>query len=66
MKYWILLSVVFGAIFITTGCGDGVAYTRRERMHRWGEYYEDDMHEFNDDIDLLMLNDRPSRLSKWK
>ena len=66
MKRLILLATLVSLLFCASGCGDGMAYTRREREHRWLTYFEDDMKQLNDDVDLFMLNDRPSRLSKWK
>jgi hypothetical protein len=66
MKHWIMLAALLTSLFLQSGCGDGVAFSRRERQHRWTTYFEDDMKQLNDDFDLFMLNDRPSRLSKWK
>jgi hypothetical protein len=66
MKRWIILAALLASFLLQSGCGDGVAYTRRERQHRWAEFFEDDMEMLNSDIDLFMLNDRPSRLSRWK
>lgn len=66
MKRWIVSAILIGTMASFFGCGDGVAYSRREREHRWRTYFEDDMKMINDDFDLFMLNDRPSRLSKWK
>ncbi|NLX12272.1 MAG: hypothetical protein GXY44_01280 [Phycisphaerales bacterium] len=67
MKRWLwLLWLIIGSMVLSVGCGDGVAYTRREREQRWRQYFQDDMEQLNDDFDLFMLNDRPSRLSRWK
>ncbi len=67
MKRWFwLLWLMMGSMALGTGCGDGVAYTRREREQHWRQYFQDDMEQLNDDFDLFMLNDRPSRLSRWK
>jgi len=67
MKRWFwLFWLMIGSMGLGAGCGDGVAYTRREREQRWRQYFQDDMEQINDDFDLFMLNDRPSRLSRWK
>jgi hypothetical protein len=66
MKRLILLATLLSALILSTGCGDGVAYTRRERQEHWAQNFDEDMHQLNDDWDLIMLNDRPSRLSRWR
>ena len=54
------------ALFVSmTGCEDGMADTRRERMHRVKVIFEKDMKQIADDWDMFMLNDRPSRFSYW-
>jgi hypothetical protein len=53
-------------MILSTGCSDGVAYTRREREHMWMENFNEDMKQINDDWDLIWLNTRKSRLNRWR
>jgi len=41
MKHWIMLAALLTSLFLQSGCGDGVAFSRRERQHRWTTYFED-------------------------
>lgn len=65
MKRLILLLSLLGTLFAVAGCGDGMVDNRRARMHRAELIMEDDWKQFNDDIDLLLLNDRPLRTSRY-
>jgi hypothetical protein len=65
MGRWVLLIGFLATMAFQWGCGDGVAYTRRERMHRADVIFENDMKQLNDDWDLFLQNDRKSRLSRW-
>jgi len=63
MKRLVLLSVLLVAMILATGCGDGVAVTRRERQERHKRIFESDMKQIVDDWDAFWLNDREGRLS---
>ena len=49
-----------------SGCGDGVALTRRERHALHKDIRENDRRQLTDDWDSIMLNERKSRLSWWR
>jgi len=66
MRRWILLMALGALIWATTGCGDGVARTRRERAEMHKRVFENDMKQINDDWDEFWLMDRPGRLSWWR
>ncbi len=66
MKRWILCGFVVVAALLQAGCGgDGVGYTRRERLHRAKTVMEWDAKEYADDVDLFWQVDQNTRLSKW-
>jgi hypothetical protein len=53
-------------MLLQTGCGgDGVGYSRRERLHRAERVMEWDAREYADDVDLFWQTDQNTRLSKW-
>ena len=58
--------IILSAIALTSGCGDGVALTRRERQERDRQIFENDMRQIVDDWDTFWLNDSPTRLSRWR
>ena len=65
MRLWLIL-ITLTALFVSlTGCGDGMAHSRRERMHRIQRIVESDIKQISDDWDFIMLNDRTSRFSWW-
>ncbi len=67
MKRWIILATLLAAsLFVQTGCGPGVAYTERERQHRYARIIENDCRQFNDDWDYLWLMEDKSHLSMWQ
>ena len=66
MKRWIVLFILMGTLMWVTGCGDGIASTRRERVQRYDRGLEMEQRMLADDIDHFMLADRPSRLSRWR
>jgi len=65
MRFWAILTILTGLLISLAGCGDGMAHSKRERMHRISKIWEADMKQIVDDWDLIMLNDRPSRFSWW-
>lgn len=66
MRRWLLATAILAACGFQMGCGDGVAMTRAERQQSYKRGLERDMQMLNDDIDLFLLNDRPSRLSRFR
>jgi len=66
MIRWAVLLVVFAAMTALSGCGEGMAISSRERMERHERILEYDEKQFNDDWDLLWLNDDVSHLSPWR
>lgn len=66
MKRFLLLTIGGLLLTLQPGCGDGVAYTRQERAQHYKEQAELDSRMLNDDVDLFMLTDRPSRLSRFR
>ena len=66
MQRWILMITLAAVAGLSTGCGDGVARTRRERKETHRRVVENDMKQLTDDWDSFWLMDRPSRLSWWR
>ncbi len=67
MKHFLLLTIGGLLIALQPGCTtDGVAYDGNQRMQNFKEQAEMDARMLNDDIDLLLLNERPSRLSRFR
>jgi hypothetical protein len=60
-----LLLVIVGVLPIGCACGDGVAYSARERAEIHHRVHEMDCRMLNDDLDYLFLEEQPSRLSRW-
>lgn len=63
MKRLVLLSALLVSLILTSGCGDGVAITRRERQERHKRILESDFKQLNDDWDAFWLNDQEGRLT---
>ena len=66
MKRCVILATLVATIVLAAGCGDGVAYTRRERQERNRRILDNDMKQLVDDWDMLWLNERESRRTKWR
>jgi hypothetical protein len=66
MIRWAIVLCVFAATFAIAGCGDGMAITDRERQERHERILENDWRQFNDDWDLLWLNDNVGHLSPYR
>ena len=65
MKRWAILMALGVLAAIQAGCGDGMAYTARERQHRAEKILENEMKQMVDDWDLFWLNDRRLRTTAW-
>lgn len=66
MIRWATILFVLIAMFAITGCGEGMAVSRRERQERHARIMEADLRQFNDDWDLLWLNDDLSHRTPWR
>lgn len=66
MIRWALILIVLASMFTLAGCGEGMAVTSRERAERHRRIFETDAKQFNDDWDLLWLNEDVSHLSPWR
>lgn len=64
---WVLASII-GMVCWTclNGCGPNMTETASERSHKIRHIADVEAREFNDDCELLLQLDRPSRLSKWQ
>jgi len=59
-----LLGCVWAVLIASlAGCSQTKSY--REREHTWARAVETDMKQLVEDIDYLLLMDRPTRLSRW-
>ena len=66
MKRIALWLTLLTTLLLITGCGDGIADSRRDRQERWKRNFENDAKQLNDDIDCFLLMDRNSRMSWWQ
>lgn len=66
MIRWAALFGICAALFASTACGPGMAFTQRERMERVKRVADVDRRQFNDDWDRFWLNDDVSHLSPWR
>jgi hypothetical protein len=66
MRRCLMLATIAVGTLALFGCGDGVAYTKAERMHRTEENLKNDCRQLNDDWDYLWLNEHKGHLSRWQ
>ena len=69
IKISMLFIVLLGMVFVFCGCGKnwhGLGETAAERNRRKTLKYSIEQQQLVDDVDLLFMNDRPSRLTKYK
>ena len=69
IKISMLFVVLLGMVFGLSGCGKnwhGLGETAAERNRRKALKYSIEQQELVDDVDAVLLNDRPSRLTKYK
>ena len=66
MKRCILLTVIGTATLLQTGCGDGVAASKRERQARMSQIIDNDFRQLTDDWDYLWLMDEKTHLSRFE
>lgn len=62
MRKYASLIVAAGVIATVSGC-EGLGQTYAERQHRWKTVFDQDMRALADDIDMVCMTDRPTRLS---
>ena len=66
MRRWVTPIMLLAATALQTGCGgDGMAYSRRERLRRAQRILRHDLKQYADDVDLFWLNDQNIRTTKW-
>ena len=66
IKLGAMAAILATMLALPTGCGEGMAITRRERQEQHHRIFENDMKQISDDLDLIMLNDDVGRMSKWR
>ncbi len=66
MKHLLILAILAALLVPALGCGDGVAYSRRERENRYKQIIDNDFRQLTDDWDYLWLMEHRSHLSRWK
>ena len=64
MKSLAMLTLLAGALFLTTGC-ESPAYTAGEDARRVGRHASYDLLQMTDDWNDLWLIERPSHLTRW-
>jgi len=62
MKRRVACLALVPVLVLLTGCA-GLGHTASEREHRINSIFDHDMHALVDDLDMVMMNDRPSRLT---
>jgi len=65
-KLGVAAGTILAMIVLSSGCGDGVVFSRRERKERHKRIFENDMKQLADDWDAFWLNDAPSRMTPWR
>ena len=64
MKSLATLTLLAGALFLTTGC-ETPGYTASENAQRVGRNMSYDMRQITDDWQDLLLMEKPSHLTRW-
>ena len=59
-----IAAIVFVVLLGTVGCA-GFGQSASERSQRWAAVRSADNHGLVEDIDMALMTDKPSRLSKW-
>ena len=65
MRRWVMLAMLSAIMLVETGCGDGVAYSAREKRIQARRVFENDMKQLSDDIQTFLLYDNSTRLTRW-
>jgi len=66
VKLSVMAAVLLTMLTLPTGCGEGMAISRRERQERHRVIFENDMKQVSDDWDHFWLLDDVGRMSKWR
>ncbi len=64
MKSLAMLTLLAGALFLTTGC-ETPGYTASENARNVGRNMSYDLRQMTDDWNDLWLMERPSHLTRW-
>ena len=62
----IILGAVLVSLGLQAGCGSGLGRSGVDRQYAWNRAIDTDLKAINDDVDLWLMMDRPTRLSKWR
>jgi hypothetical protein len=61
-----LLAVMFIGLFCPTGCAPTLAHSTKDRQINYRQNMETDFKTMQQDIDLWLMMDRPTRLTRWR
>ena len=64
-KRLLVMILALMAASTIVGCGRSLARTADERAHQADAVLKSDLEMANDDIDVFLLSDRRSRLTRW-
>ena len=66
MEYLLISATLIALLISIVGCGDGVAYSARDRRARFDKIITNDFEQFTDDSDYFWLMEQRTHLSPWK
>ncbi len=61
-----ILGVVLVGLGLQAGCGATLGQSKIDRDYKWARAIDTDLKTINDDVDLWLMMERPTRLSKWR
>ena len=62
-----ILGAFLVGLGLQAGCnGPGLGRSKVDRQYAWERAIDTDLKAINDDVDLWLLMDRPTRLSRWR
>lgn len=62
-----ILGVVLVGLGLQAGCrGPGLGRSKIDRQYAWDRAIDTDLKALNDDVDMWLMMERPTRLSKWR
>ncbi len=64
-KRLMIVLIAMTAASTVVGCGKSFSRSAEERAHLSDTILKSDLEMANDDLDVLLLSDRRSRLSRW-
>ena len=67
MSRWTVLALGIGAVLFCTlnGCGASMTQTADARDRQWKRIYRYDYLSMQEDIDLVFMKERNTRLTRW-